>query len=141
MLQARYFVSVLRGVASLPSREAMREDGRLRSNRLKKNAHFMGEDQWAYNEALAQAGKFDSLSAQYKRGFTKWMAYKAANVLRYKESNLRFLENGDVEIQEPEYWRNDDEGLLPPPEVPPTVEQTDYSAVKEAGPEPVAVAA
>ncbi|XP_016843082.1 flavin-containing monooxygenase FMO GS-OX-like 2 [Nasonia vitripennis] len=100
-VQARYFVSLLRGKAKLPSRELMLADANELHGRPERYAHFLGDAQWAYNDELAEAGAFERLPSYYRNGYQIWHAYRTKNVLGYKLSNLRVHDNGDVELVHP----------------------------------------
>lgn len=75
---------------------------RLPYGKPERYAHFLGDAQWDYNDALAKEGKFEPLPKIYRRGYEIWNAYRTEKVLTYKKSDLKIHDDGSVEIVHPE---------------------------------------
>ncbi|CAB0036573.1 unnamed protein product [Trichogramma brassicae] len=99
-VQAKYFVALLRDEFKLPSKEIMMKDTEL-NGRRQRYAHFLGDAQWDYNDALAKEAGFEPIPSYYREGYAMWHAYRTAKVLHYKESDLRIDENGKPTIVNP----------------------------------------
>ena len=98
-IQAKYFVSLIREKATLPSTEDMMasavEDV---SGKRKGHAHDILDRQWEYNDELARLGDFEPLPAVYRNGFNVWHKHRLANQLSFKEGNLKFYSNGEIRV-------------------------------------------
>nr|BCT26324.1 flavin-dependent monooxygenase [Euura sp. 'Pontania] len=93
-IQVQYFIAVLKGVVSLPSREIMLEDAAYKTS-LKRHAHRLAEDQWDYNDSLAREGHFEPLPHMYKAGHSAWKVQRSRNLLHYKEAKFLVAEDGE----------------------------------------------
>lgn len=90
----QYFLAVLKGAASLPSREIMLEDAAYKTP-LRRHAHRLAENQWDYNDALARDGHFQPLPHMYKAGYSAWKVQRSRNLLHYKEAKFLVAEDGE----------------------------------------------
>lgn len=98
----QYFLALLEGRVTLPTKSVMLEDSILKTPE-KKHAHKLMDRQWDYNDSLAIVGGFDRLPLFYKLGFKVWSVQRSANLLRYKDSKFVFSEDGQsVELIIPE---------------------------------------
>ncbi|CAL1685616.1 unnamed protein product [Lasius platythorax] len=101
-MQVQYFLALLEGRVTLPTKSVMLEDSILKTPE-KKHAHKLMDRQWDYNDSLAIVGGFDRLPLFYKLGFKVWSVQRSANLLRYKDSKFVFSEDGQsVELIIPE---------------------------------------
>lgn len=50
-------------------------------------------EQWEYNDSLADAGGFERLPFFYKAGYVAWSAQRKANLLRYKYAKFIVYED------------------------------------------------
>ncbi|XP_033215018.1 flavin-containing monooxygenase FMO GS-OX5-like isoform X2 [Belonocnema kinseyi] len=85
--KAQYFLALLKGRASLPSKEEMLEDSKCKTEK-KRHAHVLGAQQWAYHNNLAQAGGFNPLPPFYQVGYDAWSKLRASNLWHYKDYKL-----------------------------------------------------
>ncbi|XP_033215017.1 flavin-containing monooxygenase FMO GS-OX-like 2 isoform X1 [Belonocnema kinseyi] len=86
-MKAQYFLALLKGRASLPSKEEMLEDSKCKTEK-KRHAHVLGAQQWAYHNNLAQAGGFNPLPPFYQVGYDAWSKLRASNLWHYKDYKL-----------------------------------------------------
>ena len=95
-------MSLLRGKAEpLPTYSAMlKEAYYLKPGQKQRYAHQLGNGQWAYLDELARQGGFETLPSYYQRGYALWQPH-TANLLNFKESNLRIDENGNPRLEHP----------------------------------------
>ncbi|XP_043287765.1 flavin-containing monooxygenase FMO GS-OX-like 4 [Venturia canescens] len=97
-MQIKYYLRVLRGKVSLPTKAEMLEDSKLKSTN-KRHAHTLGNQQFDYNDDLAISGSFERLPAYYKNGYLAWHEARAGNLLNYKDSKFVILpDNVNVQI-------------------------------------------
>lgn len=96
---------MLEGSVALPSREQMEAEENQRLEKLlqsgqdEKYYHFLGSDQWAYNEHLAKLGGSESLPA-FVEDLYDHVAYERTNFLMdYKNSEFRLTQNWWEEIK------------------------------------------
>ncbi|XP_058803076.1 uncharacterized protein LOC131671001 isoform X2 [Phymastichus coffea] len=94
--QMQYFLAVLRGKLTLPSREKMLEEEKLPPGKPKSKAHFMIEEMFSYYDGLALAGGGDPLPDYFEPGF--WLFYNELlrDPTHYREKNLYIYNNGKV---------------------------------------------
>ncbi|XP_020709860.2 flavin-containing monooxygenase FMO GS-OX5-like [Athalia rosae] len=92
-IQVRYFLAILKGVTTLPSRETMLEDSVCKTP-LKRHAHRLIEGQWEYNDLLAKDGGFDPLPPMYKAGYTAWLSQRKQNLVDYKDAKFVVADDG-----------------------------------------------
>ena len=98
-IQAKYFVSLMRGKATLPSKEDMKASAEADvRGKLNRHAHEILDEQWDYNDELARLGDFEPLPPVYRDGFTVWHKHRLANQLSFKEGNLRSFGNGEFRV-------------------------------------------
>lgn len=79
-------MSVLRGVAQLPSKEVMLGDATLKSKNH-RYAHKLS-NQWAYSDELAREGQFKPLPYYYKVGSEAWNILKKEYPGDFKKFNM-----------------------------------------------------
>ena len=84
IFQIQYYLNVLKGQATLPTREEMFEDSRLKD--ANRSAHVLGMRQFDYEDDLAWIGRFEPLPAYFKNGYSAWKSSKVGNLLNYKNS-------------------------------------------------------
>ncbi|XP_029667204.1 flavin-containing monooxygenase FMO GS-OX-like 4 [Formica exsecta] len=92
-MQVQYFLALLEGRVTLPTKSVMLEDSILITPK-KRHAHKLMDRQWDYNDSLAIAGGFNRLPLFYKLGYNIWSVQRSANLLRYKDSKFVFSEDG-----------------------------------------------
>ncbi|XP_076241300.1 uncharacterized protein LOC143183580 [Calliopsis andreniformis] len=93
-MQVKYFLALLEKKATLPPRSTMLEDSELKVAK-KRHAHRLMDNQWNYNNSLADAGGFERLPKFYKIGYDLWASGRKGNLLHYK--NAKFVVSADGE--------------------------------------------
>ena len=99
-LQAQYIAAVLSGQKELPSEEEMNADEdkefleKLSSGLREKHAHVLGNNQWEYDNTIAQLAGVDTLSPMYEDLY-KHVHYRRTNFLMdYKRDEFKLTSDG-----------------------------------------------
>lgn len=97
-LQMQYFLAVLRGKLSLPSREEMFDAEKLAAGVTTSKAHYMLASMFSYYDKLKLDGQGTPLPRWYEPSF--WIFYD--ELLRdptyYREENLYVYDDGRIEF-------------------------------------------
>lgn len=102
--QVKFVLSILDGSQKLPSEEEMQLDieedfkHRLAEGLPPRYAHNMGPWQWAYNDSLAEMGKFIPIPVVVQNLYDEVHRMRVKDLPNYKEKNYRLT--GDTTFEE-----------------------------------------
>ncbi|XP_051175246.1 uncharacterized protein LOC127290596 isoform X2 [Leptopilina boulardi] len=86
-MKAKYYLAYLKGELTLPTKEEMMEDSKLKTEK-KNHAHSLATQQWSFNNSLAEAGGFNPLPPFYEMGYKAWWNLRKTNLFHYKDYKL-----------------------------------------------------
>ena len=104
--QVRFFLSTLEKTTVLPSSEEMELDtqrdfeARLQERLPIRHAHTLGPRQWAYNDMLADMGKFKGIPPAVQLLYDEVHRERVKNLPNYKTLNYRITGYDSYEIVE-----------------------------------------
>ncbi|XP_045192813.2 uncharacterized protein LOC123549080 isoform X1 [Mercenaria mercenaria] len=102
--QVKFFISTLDGSQKLPSEDEMMSDieedlrKRLEEGMPVRYAHTMGPRQWAYNDSLAEMGKFEPIPKAVQILYDEVHRMRIKNLPNYKQKQYRLT--GDTSFEE-----------------------------------------
>ncbi|XP_015597693.1 flavin-containing monooxygenase FMO GS-OX-like 4 [Cephus cinctus] len=93
-MQVQFFLNLLKERFQLPPKADMLEDAKLKIP-LKRHAHKLANNQWDYNNNLADMGGFKRLPKFYRIGYMASHSQRLTNLLNYKKSEFILSEDGE----------------------------------------------
>lgn len=94
----QYFVAVLRGELTLPSRKDMLEAEKLPSGTPISKAHYLLEGLFDYYDDLALAGDGKRLPSWFEPAFNLFYPDLLRDPVHYREKDLHIYDDGRVEL-------------------------------------------
>lgn len=100
--QVKFVLTLLDGSQKLPSTEDMMKDiendfrARLEEGLPKRHAHTMGPRQWAYNDSLAEMGKFTPIPKAVQILYDEVHRMRVKDLPAYKEKEYKLTDRKSV---------------------------------------------
>ena len=98
-VQAQYYLSVLLGIAKLPSQEEMKEEEeevfriQVEKGIKERHTHLLGDDQWSYYNELAELGQFEPLKPVIQSLYDEVVKLRSHDAAIYKDINYEIIDD------------------------------------------------